>query len=228
MRPSCSSLEGPTENCIMYSNWLPGNTPPTEEYMTTLFLAFDTETTGFPSKKKDLIDSTQPHLVSFSGLQFDTSARILQSTSKVVRSETWGWNDSPSSNDQAFLVHGLSVEFCNSMGRFEKEVLDEILHLWNYKAILVAHNLEFERDIISIAIARYYPKETELLNFWREAPGICTMKANKERVGVKNSRGASKLPNLAETYEHFFNTSITRQHSANADAAAVYQIYCAM
>ena len=131
----------------------------------------------------------------------------------------------------AAQVHGLSVEECATYGSDEKAVLDEFLHLWFTKpepAMIVAHNLKFDRDIISIAIARYYPGEATLLKTWQDTTGTCTMLSNKERVDARNAKGGKKNPNLKETYRHFMREDLERHHSANADAVAVYQIFMAM
>jgi hypothetical protein len=88
--------------------------------------------------------------------------------------------------------------------------------------------LPLDRDIIAIAIARYYPGEATLLRTWQEAEGICTMCANKERVDARNIKGGKKNPNLKETYRFFLGEDLERHHSANADAVAVYQIFMAM
>ena len=199
--------------------------------MPDLYTIFDTETTGLINFKLDLSHPSQPHLVSLSALQVAMPANhIQQSTSKVVIPNSWEWDDT----NEAFKVHGLSVEYCILNGREEKDVLDEILHLWDNRSSLIAHNLQFDKDIISIAIARYYPGKSALLSAWQQAPGVCTMKDNKERVNaqtkpnIKTSKTRLKFPNLKETYNYFFDCDFDNAHSANADAVAVYQIFCAM
>jgi DNA polymerase III epsilon subunit-like protein len=192
-----------------------------------IVLCYDTETTGLPSPKLALNDPAQPHLVSCSALQVDTQGwRIQHSMSKMVVPAGWEWPmDQP-----AALVHGLTPEECSTYGNSEKVILDEFLHLWfaGETSHLVAHNLKFDRDIIAIAIARYYPGEATLLRTWQEAEGTCTMCANKERVDARNIKGGKKNPNLKETYRFFLGEDLERHHSANADAVAVYQIFMAM
>ena len=194
----------------------------------SIILPYDTETTGIPSSKKALTDPSQPHLVSLSALQVEpTTGRIQQSTSKMVKPKGWEWP----ADHPAAQIHGLTVEECTAYGDDEKSVLDEFLHLWfagESPAILVAHNLKFDRDIIAIALARYYPGEATLLKTWQDSPGVCTMQENKERVDARNVKGGKKLPNLKETYRHFTGEDLERHHSANADAVAVYQIYMHM
>jgi DNA polymerase III epsilon subunit-like protein len=146
--------------------------------------------------------------------------------SKMVIPAGWEWQmDHP-----AALVHGLTPEECATYGNAEKNILDELLHLWfvGDTSHIIAHDLAFDRAIIAIAIARYYPGEATLLRTWQEAAGTCTMCANKERVDARNAKGGKKNPNLKETYRFFLGEDLERHHSANADAVAVYQIFMAM
>lgn len=192
-----------------------------------IVLCYDTETTGLPSAKLPLNDPAQPHLVSCSALQVETSSwRVKQSMSKLVEPDGWDW---PMEHPAA-MVHGLTPEECKTYGDSEKAILDEFLHLWfaGETSHLVAHNLSFDRSIIAIALARYYPGEATLLHTWQDAPGTCTMLANKERIDARTAKGAKKYPNLKETYKFFLGEDLERHHSANADAVAVYQIFMAM
>lgn len=192
--------------------------------MTSIFLPFDVETTGFPSTKRALNNPSQPHLVSCSALQVLPTGRIQQSMSKLVAPEGWTWD----MDGGAAKVHGLTPEECTIFGDSEKAVLDEFLHLWHTDAHLIAHNLKFDQSIIAITIARYYPKEYALLAAWQAAPGTCTQVENKERVGATTVKGSPKMPNLAETYKHFTGEELERHHSANADAVACYTIWMHM
>ena len=193
-------------------------------------LPFDTETTGLVKSNLPLNDPAQPHLVSCSALQVtEPDLFVRQSFSKVVIPAEWDWDDSPESEDRAFQVHGLSVDYCSEFGRSEKEVLDEVLHLWERTNLLVAHNLSFDQNVIACAIARYYGNG-QVLKDWLSTDGFCTMKQSKELVGARtkpNAKGMTRLknPNLAEAYEFFTGEPLTDHHSANRDAVACLQIY---
>ena len=189
-----------------------------------ILLPFDTETTGLPSSKLALTDPAQPHLVSLATLQMDESGKRIQSMNKLVQPKGWEWpDDSP-----AAQVHKLSAEYCAEHGRDEKQVLEEFLDLWGGSAHLIAHNLNFDTNIIKIAIARYYPNDSALLTAWESAVGTCTMLANKQRVAARNAKGVFKNPNLKETYFHFMGEELEQHHTAGADAVAVWEIFCAM
>lgn len=199
-----------------------------------ILLPFDTETSGLPNKSLDLNHPSQPHLVSIAAFQVDTDWRgtgqefIRQSMSKVVAAD--GWESHP----QALAVHGLTEEYTREVGRLEREVLDEFLHLWSSTAHPVAHNLEFDRLIIAIAIARYYPGDP-VLRTWLDCAGTCTMLSAKPIVQAQSkpdAKGRTRLkdPNLQEAYEHFFpgEPLLANRHAASADAVACWNIYKAL
>jgi DNA polymerase III subunit epsilon len=197
-----------------------------------MILPLDTETTGLPSKQLDLSHPNQPHLVALSALQIEND-RIIQSISLRIIPESWSWDDSPESEDRAFQVHRLTMDDCRK-GVSEKTALDLCLALWDDSAEIIAHNLDFDRQIIAIAIARHYPDLRGLLDAWLSAPGTCTMLSSKPIVNAQTKPNAKtgktrlKNPNLGETYQHFFNEPLERRHSANADAVACWEIYRAL
>ncbi len=200
-----------------------------------ILLPFDVETTSLYKKNLPMNSPGQPHLVSCSMLQAQSKTFFIQqSLSKVVVPDEWDWDDSPESEDRAFLVHGLSMDYCKQYGRHEKEVLDEIMDLWESSndSLLIAHNLDFDRAVIGCAIARYYGNGHSLKK-WMAAPGYCTMREAKPIVQARtkpNAKGVTRLknPNLAETYEFFTGEGISDHHSSNRDAVACLQIYAGL
>ena len=192
----------------------------------SLILPFDLETTGLVSKSHPLNDPAQPRIVSCSALQVRTDdLHIQQSMSKVVIPATWDWDDSDNSDDQAFQVHKLKMDYCEKYGRDEKQVLDEFLDLWcEGEAEPIAHNLAFDKAVIACAIARYY-SQGDVLNAWLEAPGTCTMQSSKDIVNARTKTGRKKNPNLKEAYEFFTGEKLENHHSANRDAVACLQIW---
>ena len=187
-------------------------------------LPLDTETTGLPRKDLELNHPSQPHLVAISALQVDVDSNyVTQSVSVRVQPDGWEWD----SEDRAFGVHQITMEQA-AKGIPERHALDLLLNLWDADAELVAHNLAFDRQIIAIAIARYYPDNRQLLQAWLDAPGTCTMESSNEYVGATNTRGHKKKPSLKEAYTWATGEELERHHSANADAVACLHIYMAL
>jgi DNA polymerase III epsilon subunit-like protein len=191
-------------------------------------IAYDTETTGIFRPNLELTNPGQPHLVSVSALQVQPGTyRVNQSISLLVKPNGC---DIP---DEAIAVHGITTSKARAEGQDEKHVLTQLLHLWADPANLrIAHNAEFDKNIIASAIARYYGAG-ELLKAWLAGSDFCTMKESKSIVNAQtkpNAQGKTRLknPRLDETFFHFFHETFDNQHSANADAVAVLNIFRAL
>lgn len=191
-------------------------------------LTYDTETTGlhYGFKTKSLTDPSHPHLVQLSALVVDTELkRVVQSMNLIVHPEAW---EIP---PETTAIHGITTEFATQWGLAEKSVLDIFLELWSggeaYPLERVAHNAQFDKNVIATTIARYYG-EGDLLDTWLAGRDFCTMQSAKPIVQARNKKGALKFPNLIETHEHFFNEGIDRAHTANADVVATMNIYFAL
>jgi len=193
--------------------------------MTNSILPYDTETTGL-IRNKSYDDPEQPHLVQLAALQVTTKPlRIHQSMSLLVRPDGW---EIPS---YVTDIHGITTEEALARGAPEKTVLDIFLSLWSGEGdsplLRVAHNANFDKEVIAVAIARHYGRG-ELLDLWLESPDYCTMQEAKLVVKALNKRGSIKLPKLAEVYEFFFESSFDNAHSANADVVATMEIFFAL
>jgi DNA polymerase III epsilon subunit-like protein len=186
-------------------------------------LVCDTETTGFPAKSRALTDQTQPRIVQLAALQYNPStSRIEQSMCLVTKPD--GWEIKP----ELTAIHGISQEYALANGHPEVDVIKTFLHLWVGEGTplrVVGHNAQFDIDIISIAVARFFPK---LLADWQTTALFCTQKESKELVQAKNKNGGLKLPKLVEAYKHFFGEEFDGQHSANADTVATLKVYLAL
>lgn len=200
----------------------------------TILLPFDLETTGLYKKNLPLNDPAQPHIVACSALQVRADDLFVQqSMSKIVFPSQWDWDDSPESEDRAFQVHKLTVDYCEQFGRPEEQVLNELLELWNnVETTIIAHNLDFDRNVVACAIARH-KDSVALLNDWISAPGFCTMRESKNIIKAQtrpNAKGVTRLknPNLPEAYHFFTGEDISAHHSANRDAVAALQIWAGL
>jgi len=186
-------------------------------------LVLDTETLGFPSKSRALTDQAQPHIVQLAALQYNPStSRIEQSMCLVTKPD--GWEIRP----ELTAIHGISHQYALDNGQPEADVIKTFLHLWMAEGEplrVVGHNAQFDIDIISIAVARFFPK---LLADWQATTLFCTQKESKEIVQAKNKNGGLKLPKLVEAYKHFFGEEFDNAHSANADTAATLKVYLAL
>ena len=192
-------------------------------------LAFDTETTGI-ARGADYTHPDNPHLAAITGILYDTEAkRVEQSINMAIRPDGWVM---PA---EAGAVNGLTTEYLNDNGILLNSVLPLFIKLAFLSDLLVAHNVAFDKKIISSALWRYGISEGEeetyihdLILEWQNHPHYCTMESAKPIVKALNKAGRLKYPKLSETYEHFFKRPLDNAHSANADTIAVLEIYTAL
>jgi len=188
----------------------------------TNILIYDTETTGIFRKNIPLDHPDQPHLVQLSALVVDPEIkRVKQSLNLVVKPDRWVIPP------EVVDIHGISTEEALDTGLSEKLVLETFLNLWNQQ-LLVGHNEEFDRNIISTSIARMFGTDSAILPLWLAGEGFCTMKESKPIVQAKTKNGRLKYPRLTEAYEYFFGHPLARAHSANADAVGTMEVYFAL
>jgi len=198
-----------------------------------MILIYDTETNGihYGFKNKSITDPGHPHLVQVSALVVDeVDRRIHQSINLVVKPNGW------SIPEETVQVHGITESYATDWGLEEQNVLEVLLRLWAGADPLplerVAHNSEFDKNVIATAIARHFGTG-DLLDLWLEGRDFCTMRSAKSIVQAQtkpNAQGKTRLknPKLTEAYEHFFGESYDRAHTANADVVATMNVYFAL
>lgn len=183
-------------------------------------LIFDTETNGFKRKYKN------------GPSRADKLGRVIQLAWEVVEIETGdtitkschlirpdGWIIPSVSY---FMRQGQSEEAARKSARFwvdngystytnaregipMTEALTSFIAAINISDLLVAHNLVFDKEILSAEMIRYGIKAS------RRLPSICTMKAIHERSG--------KL-SLANLYKVLFGADFPGAHDAGRDVSA--------
>lgn len=188
-----------------------------------MFLVFDTETTGLPHWKTPSDDSAQPHIVQLAALLVDPATyEIKNRLNVVVKPEGWSWTDT----DEAYLTHGVTMEYALENGIPEETVLDACLDMWKKSKFRIAHNATFDNRIIRIALKRYKP---ELLEEWKESDYRCTGLLSKNILKMpgkgKGSVGKYKMPKLTEAYEHFTGKKLKGAHDAMNDTLACLEVY---
>ena len=94
---------------------------------------------------------------------------------------------------------------------------------------VVAHNLEFDRDIINVEICRHQDKKW--LNF-RNKVLFCTMRYGEPMCKLtyvsRNGKRKSKFPRLNELYEHLFGETPKELHNSYVDVLACLKCYLEM
>ncbi len=179
----------------------------------TLF--FDTETTGLPrSYTAPLTDSANwPRIVQLAWVLFDTDGAELDARCDLIRPTDY--------RIPPAMIHGISHEQAARDGIALRDALTTFTAAADAATTLVAHNFEFDRNIVGAEYARLalpdpIPRRRQ----------ICTMKTTSAYCGIPapNGRGY-KWPKLAELHQRVFKTGFEGAHDALADVRATARCY---
>lgn len=183
-----------------------------------MLLFFDTETTGLPRDyRAPLTDAANwPRVVQLAWVLFTPAGEELAGQCDVIRPD--GWRVPPA------MIHGISHQQAVAQGRPLREALAAFTAAAQQATTLVAHNFEFDRNILGAEYARL--AQTDPIPTRR---ALCTMRTatNLCAIPAPNGRGY-KWPRLSELHQHLFREDFEGAHDALADVRATARCYWAL
>jgi DNA polymerase III epsilon subunit-like protein len=192
--------------------------------MTTLF--FDTETSGLPIDRR--VPALQneinwPQLVSLSWSVW-VSEDCVKRVTYVIRPRGWVISD------KSITVHGITQEFAEKNGSDLGEVLMEFRADIMRSDLIVAHNMEFDKNVVFHAFAWHLKKDPR--RFWPEAAEFCSQTTAKGELKLPwayaKANDPYKMPGLDEVYTATFNEPAPpAAHSSARDVEVLEKIYWA-
>ena len=187
---------------------------PTEE--PKIFLVFDTETGGFPSKKKELTDDTQPPTTQL-GVSLRTKDRVIAELDMLLHV------GDRYINPRATEANGHTSELCNEFGLAPLAAITAF-HAMVVKAdMIVGHNISFDTQMIDIEYAR--ADMLEEAKTYNSKPSYCTMKTTAALCGLLRKDGKPKVPTLEELYLFLFEVKLEGAHDAMVDVQATARCF---
>uniref|UniRef100_A0A6C0HSN7 Exonuclease domain-containing protein n=1 Tax=viral metagenome TaxID=1070528 RepID=A0A6C0HSN7_9ZZZZ len=210
-------------------------------------LVFDVETTGLIPKKTPndttpLPITEYPYIIQFSHTLYDTFNNTVECSSDsyihipydVVISE--------------FVTNltGISLDDCYTKGRDIVDVLIDFSAVYKKSNVLVAHNIDFDSNMIMIEVQRNKeellkraPECFMLFNHMFERTNnierYCTMLKGIEMCNIKiesktvGKPPRKKWPKLFELYEHLFDgEKVEGLHNSTVDVETCLKCYLKM
>ena len=193
-------------------------------------LIVDTETTGL-SKAKMITEKTLhlwPHIVQFSYVIYNKETNtLLKTVDHIVKVP-----DSIVISEENSNIHGITDTISKTSGQNIESVLSEFMEDYNNADIVVAHNMEFDFNIIKVEFMRqiYNDKTsisekeelTQKLNCLKGSKKLCcTMQESVELCNIKALTKAGKeyvkFPSLSELHKHLFNVVPKKLHNSLND-----------
>ncbi len=191
--------------------------------MTDKVIIFDTETNGLPkSYKKGGLEAPNnwPDIVSICWMLF-SGGKLLWKEYHIVRPDGW------TVNEESTAIHGITHEFAERVGRPLAEVLAAFRRDVTGCRRLVAHNLNFDMNVM---LSAYKWRLQEDPTVWWPSPEaqLCTMLKATDELKIPNPHGYAsyKWPKLDELWTATFGTEPPADaHSADRDVDVLQKIY---
>ncbi len=203
-----------------------------------MYLAFDTETTGLPARKsysdyyppEKLEKYDRSRIVSIAWILFSDSETFAKHY-YVIKPNGFVIDD----RSKATEIHGITQEIADKDGVDLLSVLKALYIDLSRCETLVAHNLQFDKNILLSEIHRLLQQEgspdptlEKLLASYLSKKEFCTMKKTINIVGALNKNGRLKYPRLDELHTHYFGTNVLNAHNALADTEACCRCFLAI
>jgi DNA polymerase-3 subunit epsilon len=183
-----------------------------------MILFFDTETTGFPDFNKRARDPAQPHIVQLAAMLTDETGNPLELHNVIVKPD--GWTIPKEASD----VHGITDEVAQ-IGIAERLAASLLLAMVHKAALIVAHNITFDKFIARIAMRRFELMTDAEDLWWKGLPTFCTMRTMTPLCKLPGTYSDYKWPKLQEAHKHAFGIEFDGAHDAMADVDACARIY---
>ena len=182
-------------------------------------MVFDLETTGLPKKWNVHPFHTTNYdtcrVINLGYVLLDKNNKIIKKVDHLIKhSEPVPINNSD--------IHGITNQDIQESGVVFKDVLKEfIADLYPCKKI-VAHNIDFDFNVLLSELYRYYDKCRKIIGQMYTKEQICTMKTGQTFMKI------TKFPKLIELYKHTYNIEWKQTHRALDDAIVCAYCYVRM
>lgn len=170
-------------------------------------IVFDTETTGLLAPQA-AGQEYQPHLVDFTGLEFDANLEHITTLSFRCKPPI----DIP---DDAIRVHGITNAEVNDFPPFSY-FFPRLTHFFLGAKIAVGHNLMYDKMVLYWELVRL----GKVLNFPWPPGAICTAEVVMQQLGHRL--------NLTDLHTKLFNQTFTGAHSASVDCEITAKCFIEM
>lgn len=178
-----------------------------------MYLVIDCETTGLPKKRNAPVDDADnwPRVIQLAWTLYDETQTPVKTEVCLIRPEGFVIPG------DAQRIHGITTERADSEGKDLAETLLIFALAAAEAEVLIAHNLDFDINVISAEYLRL-GLEPPFTRF-RDEKRICTMLKSVEFCGITGNRGF-KWPKLSQVYQKLFGSDFDNAHDAGTDVKA--------
>tara|TARA_B100000927_G_scaffold290557_1_gene289738 strand:+ start:1442 stop:2146 length:705 start_codon:yes stop_codon:yes gene_type:complete len=207
-------------------------------------IVFDTETTGLPPRGRCLIPEYKileqwPYIVQLSFIIFDTKTKKISKEHDYIISIP----EDIEISSRSIELHGITHKIAKYKGISMQSALEILSICLDDTAILVAHNIEFDIDMLKVEAYRNNHfnlilklNDTKLIKYctMENSVNICRIPSKKKYSARNNKNQQStqisfKYPTLLELYNHLFKDNKIKQgelHNSFVDTTLCLQCFC--
>ena len=180
-------------------------------------LIFDTETTDMVKWKLPPEHASQPDLIQLGMVLVDTNDWSVRARHSMLVRLARGVTIEPGARD----AHGISEADCARFGVVALVACSLFNQLCMQADAIVAHNMSFDRSIMSTALYRLGNKPNRMDG----KRMICTKEESTDILKLPGKFDSYKWPTLAEAYHHFTGKNIVGAHDALVDTEACLAVF---
>jgi len=178
-----------------------------------LALIFDVETTGLPKKRKGKMCDFDnwPNIVQISWLIFNvTNGKIISINDHIIRLQ-----EGKTIPKESTKIHGITNDIMRKKGENIINVLKKFNNDLLESQVIVAHNMEFDENIIGVESLRWL--DYNIFDNYNNMR-YCTMKRTRK---IKR-----KWMKLVDLHEYLFNSVPQNLHNSLIDVFVCFRCFC--
>lgn len=185
------------------------------EEVETIFMCFDTETTGLPKDYNKPYSDTDnwPHIVQLSYILFS----IINDNIKILTEQNFILCPDETYSIPSNMIHGISNEIAIGKGYNRKDVLNYISRQLEFVDYLVGHNVDFDINVIRCEFEREKIEVSEQFDYIQK---ICTMRA----ASTLYPKG-TPWPKLEKLFKDLKGQHLLNAHNAYTDVHATIECF---
>lgn len=179
-------------------------------------IVFDLETTGFPKYRNakpfhfNLYEDAR--IIEIGYVLLNPEGEIIKRVDNFVK------HDEVTSIDNSH-IHGISIQMVEEHGVRMEDVFDALVIDLMTVDTMVAHNIEFDYNVLLSEVYRKYKDFKHLLGLLYSKDLHCTMKMGKKYMET------GKYPKLTELHQKLFDTEWVQTHRALDDVLTCAKCY---
>lgn len=193
-------------------------------------LVFDTETTGLPlGYNYSYKDSSKwPHIIQFSFILYDLEKNKIINESDFIIDVAKNVNIT----EKSIEVHGITRNISETQGFDIKDILEIFQVCIDSADYVVAHNINFDRNMILAECHRNKLYKMESM-FSSDKVYFCTMLRSKNWCNITaiskyNGEQFIRYPKLIELHEKLFNEKPSNLHNSFIDVIVCLRCFYKM